>query len=131
GCPPLTLTFNSTTVSSDSSALCLHGALPISFVSTTQLTATVPAVLIATAGTSSITVATPCGGTSTAQTFTIAATPVITSPLTACGAVGSAFSYTITATNNPTSFTASPLPAGLTVNTSTGVISGTPTQART
>src|SRR5207244_12655431 len=47
------------------------------------------------------------------------------------GAVGTAFSYTITATNNPTSFTASPLPAGLTVNTSTGVISGTPTQART
>src|SRR5439155_10491538 len=106
-------------------------ALTTTFVSTTQLTATVPASLIATAGTASITVVTPCGGTSNAQTFTIAATPVITSPLTACGTVGSPFSYTITASNNPTSFTASSLPAGLTVNTSTGVISGTPTQART
>src|SRR5205807_7868566 len=96
-----------------------------------DLTATVPASLIATTGTASITVVTPCGGTSNAQTFTIAATPVITSPLTACGTVGSPFSYTITASNNPTSFTASSLPAGLTVNTSTGVISGTPTQART
>src|SRR4029077_7818289 len=85
----------------------------------------------ATAGTASITVVTPCGGTSNAQTFTIVATPVITSPLTACGTIGVAFSYTITATNNPTSFSASPLPAGLTVNTSTGVISGTPTTAGT
>src|SRR5207237_6069078 len=58
-------------------------------------------------------------------------TPVITSPLTACGTAGSPFSYTITATNNPTSFTASPLPAGLTINTSTGLISGTPTSAGT
>src|SRR5205807_5317813 len=96
-----------------------------------DLTATVPASLIATTGTASITVVTPCGGTSNAQTFTIAATPVITSPLTACGTVGSPFSYTITATNNPTSFSASPLPAGLTINTSTGLISGTPTGAGT
>src|SRR5262249_57305866 len=97
------------------------------FVSGTQLTATVPAAFIAPAGTASITVVTPCGGTSSAQTFTIASTPVITSPLTASGTKGVAFSYTIAASNNPTSFTASPLPAGLSVNTSTGVISGTPT----
>lgn len=55
------------------------------------------------------------------------ASPVITSPLTALGTVGQAFSYQITAINDPTSFDATPLPAGLTVNTSTGVISGTPT----
>src|SRR5204862_429503 len=106
-------------------------ALATTFVSATQLTATVPAALIATAGTASITVVTPCGGTSNAATFTIANTPVITSPLTACGTKGVAFSYTITATNNPTSFTASPLPAGLSVNASTGVISGPPTNTGT
>src|SRR5207249_3324100 len=43
------------------------------------------------------------------------------------GLVGVAFSYTITATNNPTSYNATGLPPGLLVNTSTGVISGTPT----
>jgi hypothetical protein len=53
--------------------------------------------------------------------------PAITSPLTASGTVGVAFSYTITATNNPTSFNATGLPAGLSVNTTSGVISGTPT----
>src|SRR5438477_5675069 len=52
--------------------------------------------------------------------------PVITSPLTATGQVGVAFSYSITATNNPTSYNATGLPAGLSVNTTTGVISGTP-----
>src|SRR5207245_6344926 len=62
---------------------------------------------------------------------TIANRPVINSSLAACGTVGIAFSYTITASNNPNSFSASPLPAGLTVNTSTGVISGTPTTAGT
>src|SRR5205823_6309324 len=40
-------------------------------------------------------------------------------------------SYTITAANNPTTFNATPLPAGLSVITSTGVISGTPTTAGT
>ena len=53
--------------------------------------------------------------------------PTITSPLSATGGVGAPFSYTITATGNPTSFAATGLPAGLNVNSSTGVISGTPT----
>jgi hypothetical protein len=54
------------------------------------------------------------------------AAPVISSALTASGAVGSAFSYQIAASNTPSGFNAAGLPAGLSVNTSTGLISGTP-----
>ena len=56
---------------------------------------------------------------------------MITSATTASGTVGSAFSYQITATNTPTSYGATGLPAGLSVNTATGLISGTPTAAGT
>ena len=52
--------------------------------------------------------------------------PVITSPGTASGSTGKAFSYQITATNNPISYSATPLPAGLSLNTTTGRISGIP-----
>jgi acid phosphatase len=62
---------------------------------------------------------------------TTTAAPQITSAGTATGTVGAAFSYQITATNSPTSFNATGLPAGLTVNTSSGLISGTPTTAGT
>jgi hypothetical protein len=55
--------------------------------------------------------------------------PGITSSLTASGTYGTLFAdYTITASNTPTGFSATGLPAGLTVNTESGVISGTPTE---
>ena len=74
-----------------------------------------------------ILVLTCCGGGSTAtDSITL---PVITSSGTASGTIGSAFSYEITATNSPSNFGASGLPAGLTVNTTSGLISGTPTGA--
>ena len=80
-------------------------------------------------GTSSVTLsATNSAGTGNATlTLTITAVPVITSATSASGTVGSAFSYSITATNTPTSYGATGLPTGLSVNTGTGVISGTPT----
>ncbi len=45
--------------------------------------------------------------------------------------VGANFTYQITATNSPTAYTADPLPAGLTVSATTGIISGKPTAAGT
>ena len=53
--------------------------------------------------------------------------PVINSALSATGTIGTAFNYQITAANTPTSFNAAGLPAGLSVSTGTGLISGTPT----
>jgi len=65
-------------------------------------------------------------------TFTITlGPPAITSPATATGAVLIAFNYQITATNSPTSFNASGLPPGVSVNTTTGLISGTPSSTGT
>src|SRR5438477_7312043 len=55
--------------------------------------------------------------------------PKITSPTTDTGTVGVSYSYQITADQVIITWGASPLPGGLTVNTSTGLISGTPTTA--
>ena len=53
--------------------------------------------------------------------------PVITSSTTVGGIVGSAFNFSIVATNGATSYTATGLPNGLSLNTTSGIISGTPT----
>ncbi|MBL8513946.1 MAG: fibronectin type III domain-containing protein, partial [Betaproteobacteria bacterium] len=60
--------------------------------------------------------------------------PNITSPGTKSGQVGVPLSYQITVSSGnaiqaPTSYGASPRPAGIGINTSTGVLSGTPTTA--
>jgi hypothetical protein len=77
--------------------------------------------------------ATNAGGTSAPATFTITITtaPPVVSAGSPTGTTGTAFSYTISATNSPTSYAVATgtLPAGLTLNTTTGVISGTPTVA--
>lgn len=75
----------------------------------------------------------PCGSTSSNVTVNINISappaPVITSATTASGNGGQAFSYQITANNLPSSFgVTGTLPNGVSLNTSTGVISGTPTQ---
>ena len=59
-----------------------------------------------------------------------ATTPVITSSHTVSGQVGVAFAgYTITAIPAATAFVATGLPAGLSLNSTTGAIAGTPAQS--
>jgi uncharacterized protein (DUF1800 family) len=52
---------------------------------------------------------------------------VITSALNAVAFLNQPFSFTVTAANTPLSFSASGLPPGLSFNTTSGLISGTPT----
>jgi hypothetical protein len=59
-----------------------------------------------------------------------AVTPAINNfPLSAAATVGAAFSYTLIASDSPTSYGATGLPVGLSINSSSGVITGTPTTA--
>ncbi|MEZ2336397.1 cellulose binding domain-containing protein [Mucilaginibacter sp. RCC_168] len=55
-----------------------------------------------------------------------AGSPDITSATTATATIGTPFSYSIIASANASSYSASGLPTGLSINTATGVISGTP-----
>ncbi|MFA6287644.1 MAG: putative Ig domain-containing protein [Opitutaceae bacterium] len=90
-----------------------------------------------TAGTTQVLLGATDGVTTGNSTLTItiadvATAPVIVNdPLVAGGTVGDAFSFTITASGSPTSYTASPLPAGLSLDSLTGIISGTPTTVGT
>ena len=53
--------------------------------------------------------------------------PSIASQLSATGYLNNSFQYQIVATKSPSSFTATPLPAGLMLDSGSGLISGTPT----
>lgn len=80
-------------------------------------------------GTANITVSATNGGGTGSATLVLtvtAAAPMITSALTASGRESSSFSYQITATGTSASFGATGLPAGLSLNAATGVISGIP-----
>src|ERR1017187_5229630 len=81
-------------------------------------------------GTSSIIInATNATGTG-ALTLSLVVTPaipMINNGPSAAGRTGVGFGYPISATNSPTGYGAAGLPAGLTVNASTGMISGTVT----
>ena len=68
-----------------------------------------------------------CGTGSGTVAVTVHASQSVTSALTATGLIGSAFSYTITVTGTPTTYFATPLPAWLSLDFATGILSGTPT----
>jgi hypothetical protein len=130
-------TFNYQIVASNSptSYTIASGTLPsgLTLNTSTGLISGTPLV----AGTTTVSITATNGvGTSSAVTLTITisnpAIPVVT-PATPNGTTGSAFSYQIVATNSPTSYAIATgtLPAGLTLNTSTGVVSGTPTAVGT
>lgn len=57
----------------------------------------------------------------------ISGIPVITSVKSLTGTEDSQLSYQITATGNPTSYSSTTLPSGLTLNSTSGLIGGTPT----
>ena len=91
----------------------------ISGTSTVAMTSMFPVMVSATNG----------SGSSPTQVLTITITlpaPTVTSAASASGTVATPFSYQITASNVPTSYAATGLPAGVSVNTMTGLISGTP-----
>jgi alpha-tubulin suppressor-like RCC1 family protein len=52
--------------------------------------------------------------------------PTITSAMTASGTYGAAFNYTVTASETIASYSATALPAGLSIDTATGALGGTP-----
>ena len=52
--------------------------------------------------------------------------PTIVSGMASMARAGSAFSYSVQASNSPTSYAATGLPSGLSINSSSGLISGTP-----
>ncbi|RAR72566.1 putative Ig domain-containing protein [Flavobacterium aciduliphilum] len=87
-----------------------------------------------TAGSYSISVtATNAAGTSAAATigFTISLPAPVVTGGTLSGTVSTAFTYTISATNSPTNYAVASgaLPNGLSLNSTTGQITGTPTTA--
>ncbi|HEV2394743.1 MAG TPA: immunoglobulin domain-containing protein [Verrucomicrobiae bacterium] len=81
----------------------------------------------ANAGPYTVLITNAFGSMSTGAVLTVTVQPPsITSSLAASGTQGVSFTYATTALHTPTSFSALFLPAGLSINTNSGVISGIP-----
>lgn len=80
------------------------------------------------AGTFNVTILARAAGKEASATLRIVVIgPTITSPLFPSADIGQSFSYQITASQSASSFTATGLPPGLSLNGATGLITGTPT----
>jgi hypothetical protein len=148
------LVCNPTSLGQNASSTCtvtLSQAAPaggsvVAISDTSATLTTPPSVTVAAGGTTanftatsssftnsqSVTLTAALNGSSTTTTIALTmSAPTITCGASTTGMKGVAFSYQITASNSPTSYGAKGLPAGLTVNSTTGLISGTPTTTGT
>ncbi|MCJ1714764.1 ice-binding family protein [Microbacterium sp. M1A1_1b] len=90
--------------------------------------ATVQGRLLARVGAVTLDTNTITASTGCPPTGTTSESPTITSGTPTTATAGTPYSFPVTATGTPTpTYTATGLPAGLTINGTTGVISGTPT----
>ncbi len=109
------------------------GALPAGLVIGGNVTVPTIGGTPTASGTTQVTLsANSAGGTGATSTLTITiasavGAPVINSAVADVASTTAAYTYQINATNTPTSYAASGLPLGLSLNTTTGAITGTAT----
>ncbi len=108
-------------------------AIPTTYFSSTQLTASIPSPILANPGYGTITVINPGGVSSNGLIFTVTGSAVtITTSAVPQGAPGAAYAFTLTATGGapPYTWSTTAVAPGLALNSS-GAIAGTPTTAGT
>jgi hyaluronate lyase len=127
-------TFNSVSVGIADPTQSLTGMITVTLNGRTSLGTLSTDSGVTVTGTSPITLSVNVSGSkgkSFNASFSLAPSPVITSNPEMVAINGKPLSFQVTAANNPTSFDATGLPAGLVINALSGVISGTPTQSGT
>jgi hypothetical protein len=132
GGPGLALTVNGSNFVSGSTVQWNDSNRTTTFVSVSQLTASIPASDIAVPGTATVRVASPGGMTSNELSLVVSpgALAITTASSLPKGIVGYAYSQTLAVLGGPPPFnwsvSAGSLPAGVTLDAASGVIGGTP-----
>jgi uncharacterized protein (TIGR03437 family) len=130
-----TLTVNGTGFLAGASVKWNGAALATTLVSGTQLTATVPASLLNSLGSATITEVNPGGAASNALSFSVGIPPLtVTASSLPAGTVGTAYLETLSATGGTPPYrnwvlSSGSLPPGLTLDGNAGTIGGVPTSA--
>ena len=128
GTAAFSLTVNGANFAAGATVLWNGAPLATTFVNPAQLTASVPANLIASPGTASVAVSSADGLAGAAAVFTIIPLLRITTVLLSEASPQAPYDTTLTAIGGlpPYTWSAIGLPTGLTLNASTGRITGTP-----